>query len=402
MASYKYEGASLDGGKISGTVEAGSQTEAVAKIRQNCDMVLSLREVRRPSSRDALRFRKIKPKSLSLACRQFAIILKGGLPLVQAVDLVAEQCTDRELARLLRLASGDVSNGWSLSYSFQQRGAEALPVTFRETVRAGEESGDLLSAFSRMAGYFERISKTRSSLASALTSPAFVVLVAIAVIAVIMGFAVPTFTSAFAGLGTELPWVTRALIAVSGFFQKYILLLAAVLGCVVIGLRFYGRSPGGALRMARLQLRLPIAGGIVRMTNASQFAHTMNALLSSGMPILQALDAAGRTMENRAMSQEVLEAVSGVAAGRSLGECLSFTRDLPVMLKKMTAVGEDVGAMEAMLNVLADYYDNESSVRLKRFTDLLEPVIITVLAVIVAFILLAVYVPMFSMYNNIN
>lgn len=403
MPTYQYEGVSADGGRVSGTVEAAGRTGAVAKARQSCEAVLSLRELPRASDGDPLaRFRKISAKNLSLTCRQFAIILKGGLPLVQSVDLAAEQCADRELARLLRQVSEDVSAGWSLSYSFEQRGAGLLPVTFRETVRAGEESGNLLSAFSRMADYFQRISKTHNSLVSALTYPAFVAVVAVIVIAVIMGYAVPAFTSAFAGLGAELPWATRALMAMSGFFRKYGLLLAGLLVLAVVLLRVYGATEKGGLALARVQLHIPVVGGIARMTNASQFAHTMSTLLSAGMPILQAIDASGRTMENRAMAREVLEALPGVESGRSLGECLRFAGDLPDMLTQMTAAGEAAGDMESTLQVLAEYYDNEAEIRVRRALSLLEPIVIVLLALFVVFILLAVYLPMFGMYNQIG
>lgn len=399
MPTYQYEGVYSSGEKVSGIVEAVNRTDAVSKARQSCEIVLSLREIPKvPAQFPLARFHKITAKNLSLTCRQFAIILKGGLPLVQTVDLAADQCADKELARLLRQVSGDVSSGWSLSYSFGQRGADLLPVTFRETVRAGEESGDLQSSFDRMADYFQRINKTHNSLMSALTYPAFVIAVAVVVIAIIMGYAVPTLTSTFASLGAELPWVTRALIAISGFFQKYTLALIGLMALAILSVRLYGATERGGLRLARAQLRLPFIGAIVRMTNASQFAHTMATLLSAGMPILQAIEASGRTMENLSMAREVLDALPGVEAGRTLGECLRFARDLPEMLTRMTAAGEAAGSMESMLQVLAEYYDSETEVRTKRALSMLEPAIIVVLAIFVVFILLAVYLPMFNMY----
>ena len=400
MPTYKYEGAYAGGEKVSGVVEAVSQTDAVNQIRQSCEIVLSIKEIPKAAARDPLsKLQKITAKSLSLACQQFSIILKAGLPLVQTVDLVAEQCPDKNLSALLRQVSEDVSNGWSLSYSFGQRGAAALPVTFRETVRAGEESGDLQSAFQRMAGYFERMNKTRESLVSALTYPAFVIFVAVIVVGIIMGYAVPTFIGLFESMSIELPWATRALIAMSNFFRKYTLALIAVIVLAVFLARLYGATEKGGVRMARAQLHIPLIGGIVRMTNASQFAHTMSTLLAAGMPILQAIEASGKTMSNLCMAQEVLEALPGVEGGRTLGECLSFSKEIPPMLTQMTAVGESTGTMETTLHVLAEYYDNETDLRTKRALGLLEPVLIVVLAVFVVFILMSVYLPMFGMYS---
>jgi len=402
MPTYKYEGAYASGEKVTGVVEAVSRTEAVAQVRRNCEMVLSVKEIPKAAAKTPMdRFHKISAKSLALTCQQFTIILKAGLPLVQTVDLVAGQCADKSLGDLLRQVSEDVSNGWSLSYSFSQRGAKALPVTFRESIRAGEESGDLMSAFDRMAGYFGRMNKTRESVVSALTYPAFVMGVAAVVVAIIMGYAVPTFTSMFESLGVELPWVTKALIALSNFFQKYTLALIALIALAIFAVRLYGMTEKGGPALARLQLKLPILGGIVRMSGASQFAHTMSTLLAAGMPILQAIEASGRTVTNQAMANEVLDTLPGVEGGRSLGECMSYGRELPAMLVQMTAVGEATGSLESTLGILAEYYDNEVDVRTKRAMGLLEPAIIVVLAVFVVFILMAVYLPMFSMYGAI-
>ncbi len=402
MPTYKYEGAYASGEKVSGVVEAVSQTNAVNQIRQTCEIVLSLKEVPRAAARDPLaRFQKITAKSLALTCQQFAIILKAGLPLVQTVDLVAGQCGDKNLTALLRQVSEDVSNGWSLSYSFEQRGARSLPITFRETVRAGEESGDLLSSFQRMADYFERMNKTRESVVSALTYPTFVIVVAVIVVSIIMGYAVPTFTSMFESLSIELPWITKALIAVSGFFQKYTLLLIALLALAVFAVKLYGTTEKGGPVLARAQLKLPIIGEIVRMSGASQFSHTMSTLLTAGMPILQAIDVSGRTVTNLCLSGEVLATLPGVEGGRPLGECMSYAKELPPMLTQMTAVGEATGSLESTLKVLADYYDNEVDVRVKRALSLLEPAIIVALSIFVVFILMAVYLPMFSMYGAI-
>ena len=383
-------------------VEAVSQTAAVAQIRQSCEVVLSLKEVPRAAVRDPLaRFQRISAKSLALTCRQFAIILKAGLPLVQTVDLVAEQCPDKALGRLLRQVSEDVSNGWSLSYSFAQRGERSLPVTFRETVRAGEESGDLLSSFDRMAEYYHRMNKTRESVVSALTYPAFVLAVAAVVVAIIMGYAVPTFTGMFQSMDVELPWVTVALIGVSNFFQRYALVLLGVMALAVFLLRLYGLTEKGGAVLAGLQLKLPLIGEVVRMSGASQFAHTMSTLLTAGMPILQAIEVSGRTMTNQCMSGEVMNILPGVEGGRPLGECMGYSKELPPMLVQMTAVGEATGSMESTLKVLAEYYDNEVEVRTKRALALLEPTVIVVLAIFVVFILMAVYLPMFSMYSAI-
>ena len=245
------------------------------------------------------------------------------------------------------------------------------------------------------------MNKTHESVVSALTYPAFVIFVAVIVIGIIMGYAVPSLTGMFESLGTELPWVTRALIGMSNFFQKYLLVIIALLALVFFAVRLYGTTEKGGPTLAKFQLQLPVIGSVVRMSNASQFAHTMSTLLAAGMPILQAIEASGKTMSNLCMAQEVLGTLPGVEGGRPFGECLSYTKEIPSMLTQMAAVGETTGAMESTLEVLAAYYDNETDIKTKRAIALLEPALIVVLSIFVVFILMAVYLPMFSMYGSI-
>lgn len=401
MPTFKYEGAYASGERVTGVVEAVSQSDAVAQIRQSCEVVLSLKEVPKITTRDPMsRLKKITAKSLALTCKQFSIILKSGLPLMQTLELVADQCADKNLALLLRQVSEDVSNGWPLSYSLENRGGGKLPVTFLETVRAGEDSGDLQAAFERMADYFERMNKTHNSVVSALTYPTLVIFVAVIVVGIIMTYAVPAFTGLFADLGADLPWPTRALIAMSEFFQNFGLVLIGLIVLVIFLIRLYGTTEKGGPRLAQAQLHIPVIGAVVRMSNASQFAHTMSTLLTAGMPILQAIDASGRTMSNLCMSQEVLATLPGVEGGRPFGECMRNAKEIPAMLVQMTAVGESTGSMEDTLKVLAEYYDNETDLKTKRAISLLEPAIIVALSIFVVFILFSVYLPLFSMYEG--
>ncbi len=400
MPTYIYEAAYTGGKKVNGVVEASSQNEAVIKIRQNCDVVLTIKEVPYSKSETLSRLKKINAKNLAITSKQFSIILRAGLPLVQTVDLVAGQTNDKVLAKLLKQVSEDVSNGWSLSYSLEQRG-EKLPVTFRETIRAGEESGDLVTAFERMADYYDRTAKTQAKAISTITYPVFVIVVAVIVVTIIMGYAVPAFINTFQSMGVQLPPITVALIAVSNFFSKYALFIIFALAVIIIFLNVYRHTKKGGKLLSKFYLSIPVIGKIGRMAGASQFAHTMSTMLAAGMPILQAIEVSGRAMSNICMSEEVLKTIPGVEGGRALGECMASSQQLPKMLVEMTAMGESTGSMESTLEVLANYYDNEVSVSTDRALSLLEPIIICVLAVFVVFILLAVYLPMFSMYSSI-
>lgn len=401
MPTYRYEAMGGDGQRAEGVIEASDSAQAVSLVRQSYDVVLKLEEIAVARTDPLEKFQKLNVKVFALMCKQFSIILKAGLPLVQTVDLVASQLSDKMLKKLLNEVSLDIANGWSLSYSFSQRGKGRLPVTFIETIRAGEESGDLVRSFDRMSVYYDRMTKTRAKATSALVYPAFLTVVAVFVILIIMTYAVPTFASTFASMDMELPLPTKIVIAVSNFFSRYIWVLLCVVAGIIFLIRLYAGTAGGRIRMAQFRLTLPILGKLAAMTAASQFAHTMAAMLSAGMPILKALDTASRSVSNAHLSQQIQSTIPGVEGGRPLGECLRACGDLPPMLVQMTAMGEATGSLESTLEIQAEYYDNEVDNLSARALSLLEPIIICVMAIFVVIILLSIYLPMFGMYGAI-
>lgn len=399
MPTYRYEAANMSGQRSSGVVEATDTAQAVAQIRQSYEVVLSLEEIAVVKADPLERFQKLNLKVFALMCKQFSIILKAGLPLVQTVDLVTDQLSDKMLKELLTQVSEDIANGWSLSYSFSQRGKGILPTTFVETVRAGEESGDLVRAFERMSTYYDRMTKTRARATSALVYPAFLSAVAVVVIMIIMTYAVPTFAATFASMNMELPLPTRMVVAVSHFFSNYIWILLCGVAGILLLLRLYANTANGRVRMAQWHLGLPILGKIAVMTSASQFSHTMAAMLSAGMPILKALETASASVSNAYLSGQFRSVIPGVEGGRPLGESMRECQGIPPMLRHMIAMGEATGSLESTLEIQAEYYDNEVDTLTARALSLLEPIIICVMAVLVVGILLSIYLPMFGMYG---
>ena len=399
MPAYHYEALHANGDVAEGVVEARNRDDAVAQIRRSYEVVLRLDEVKQSIPDPLQKFRKLNWKALALMCKQFSIILKAGLPLVQAVDLVASQVSDKVLKNLLTKVSEDIANGWSLAYSFSQEGMGRLPLTFIETIRAGEESGDLVRAFERMSIYYGRITKTRTKATSAMVYPAFLLVAAALVITVIMTYAVPSFSSAFLSMGMELPLPTRIVIAVSNFFNRYLWILICLLAFIGFLLRLYGNTDKGRVKFSKAKLGVPIIGKITVMTSASQFAHTMSAMLSAGMPILNALDIASRSVSNAHLSRQLQDIIPGVESGQSLGSCMRYCQDMPPMLVHMTAMGESTGTLEYTLEVQGEYYDNEVDTLTARALSLLEPIIICIMAVIVVCILASIYLPLFSLYG---
>ena len=401
MQTYQYSAISKDGAKVSGVIEAFDEFAAVASIKETCSVVTKIQAVEQKGllTRDVFT-PKIKERDLAVMCSQFAIILGAGLPMVRAVELIARQTEDRRLKELLDQVAGDVAGGVSLAHSFETR-SSVLPVTFVETVRAGEVSGTLDSSFRRLHAYYDRASKLKGKVQAAMAYPIFTMIVAVIVVAIIMVKAVPTFVTSFSEMGTALPWPTRILIAASSFCSAWWPVMAAVLIGAILAWRLWGHSADGRIKQHRWLLRVPVMGRLSLMRTASQFAGTTAALLAAGLPVLNAMDIVSRVLDNRAMGHDLSLQLPRLEEGKPLAACLRDCPDFPDLLVAMTGVGEETGTLEHTLDVVSDYYDNETQLKAQKAVSLLEPAIICVLAVVVVIILLAVYLPMFSMYGSI-
>lgn len=403
MTLFEYTAAVPSGEEVHGVIRAVDESEAVIRLKETYSMIRSIHPVKEKEEISLFqrKHRRYNTKALALVCRQFAIILSAGLPIVRSIELVAGQVEDKNLKELLRGVAEDTAAGYSLAESFVSR-APDLPLTFIETIRAGEVSGSLNVAFQRLSEYYSKANKVRSKVISALTYPAFVIAVAIIVIIVIMAYAVPVFSRTFLELGTELPFPTRALIAASNFFVKWTWLLLLIAAAIVIGIKIYSMTENGKYQVAKIILSLPVIGKIQLMNAASQFAGTFSTMMAAGLPAFTALSITGRSLSNAYLGQAVGKAVTNVEAGFRIGSSMRETGLFPELLVEMTAVGEESGSIEETLNVIGEYYDNEVEVLTSRAVGLLEPAIIVFLAVFVCFVLLAVYLPMFSMYQGIS
>lgn len=402
MTNFKYKGLSQSGGPLSGTIEALDRYDAVNKLRQTCPVVTEVTEVSNGKGLNIeLGSQKVGLKPLSLMCNQFAIILGAGLPLVRCVELIADQMADRALKKILKDVAADVAAGSSLAASFENRGKN-LPPTFIESIRAGEQSGNLDDAFARLSRYYVKAAKNRQKMASALVYPCFVLAVAVVVIAVIMIFAIPSISDSFTSSGNELPVLTKIMIGASNFMASSWLYVLCVIIAIVMAVKIYEHTEQGHLNMAKFALHIPVFGKINTLSNCAQFSNTMSAMVASGIPIVKAVGVAGRAMSNYCMSLAIQGAEPGLEAGQRLADCLRKSQYLPPLLVEMTAVGEETGELEHTLEVISDYYDNETDVASARALSLLEPILIVILGIFVLLVLLSVYLPMFGMYDNVG
>lgn len=402
MTTYKYKARTSDGALVNGVVDAYSEFEAVEQIKRTCAIVEKLTEVK-PTKLSHVDLNEplwVTDKTLSLVSSQFSIMLRAGLSMSRVVGLVADQCSDKLMRRILRGVAADVAAGYGLAQSFDNHGKK-LPTAFIETVRAGEESGTLENSFQRLKVYFEKSHKIKQKVRSAMIYPVFLLALAAVVVGIVMVKLVPTMLEMFDNMGSDLPLPTRILMAVSGFFQRGWPFLIAGACLLVLLCKLYAKTEDGAMRLARLRLRLPVLGRIGVMQGASQFANTMSTLLASGLSATRCLTITGKVLDNLAVGESVGRAVAGVESGRSLGDVLSSNPYLPPMLLEMTAIGEEAGSLEETLDTIGSYYDNEVEAASARALSMLEPMITVIMGLLIGFIIIAIYVPMFSMYGGI-
>jgi len=404
MTTFHYKGLTSGGNEVDGIIEAFDEKEALLKAREHCRTLISIEPVSKLSGLMRMDLAKmfsggkIKPKHLSLMCSQLSIELKAGLPLVASLRLVAENEEKDNIRKMLLEVADDVHAGNGLADSFALRGPY-LPRTFIETIRAGEEAGRLDDSFERMKVYYESSAAVSSKVGSALIYPALLIAVAIIVVGIIMIVAVPVFEDSFASMGNELPGVTKVLIAISHFFVDYWLLMALIIVAAALGIMLFGKTDKGRHFYAKLALTFPGLCLVNKMNAATEFAATMSTMLASGLPLVQATQITAATASNLLISEDIMAACNGVIEGNRLSDGLRQSKWLPNLLLEMSSVGEETGRMEETLDVINEYYTKEVDVAVKRALEIMNPAITMVLAGLVVFILLSVYLPIFSMYE---
>ncbi len=403
MPTFSYTGVSDAGTPIDGVVEAYDEIEAMEQARELCRIVRSVKEVKEKKNFLTMEISKpkIKPKRLAIMCSQFAIILKAGLPIARAVALVADQAEDKYLKKILPEVAADVASGHGLADSFENKGPY-LPRVFIETVRAGEETGHLSEGFERLQSYYDKRAKVGAKVASALTYPIFVGVIGVVVVAVMMVMVIPAITGMVKSLGSEIPAITQFLIDTSDFVSQNILWILLVLALVIIGARLYSKRESGRVALAKLQMKLPVLGIVAVYSGAGQFANTMATLVASGLPMTRAVQVTGRVMSNYVLSREIGRMEAELEQGKSLGECMNDIKYFPRTLVEMTAVGEQSGELEETLETVGAFYDSETQRVTDKALSMLEPAMLVVMAVFAGFIVIALYLPMFTMYSGMT
>jgi type IV pilus assembly protein PilC len=406
MPTYVFKGRNRLGEVIVGERMADNRDILRQLLRREQVMLTSVKEKGREVAVPKFGGRKkAKAKDLAIFTRQFSVMIDAGLPLVQCLEILSQQQENKFFAQVLQQVRQDVEEGATLAAAMA-RHPKAFDQLFVNMIEAGETGGILDLILQRLSSYIEKIVKLRRDVVSAMIYPAAVVVIAVGVIAVIMVFVIPSFQNIFQGLlgpNEQLPLPTRIVVGVSEFVAGVGgLVILGSLVAVALAVRFYYRTPRGRRQIDYLLLKVPLVGTILRKIAVARFSRTLATLLSSGVPILQALDITARTAGNVILEEAITKVRVGVERGESVVEPLRASDVFPNMVTQMVGIGEQTGALDAMLGKIADFYEQEVDAAIAGLLTLIEPIMIGFLGITIGSIVIAMYLPLFTLIGKMS
>src|SRR4051812_31147768 len=401
MADFVWEAKSRTGELRKGVMEAETQAAVESRLRQQ---QLSPVKVRRKGKLGTLKFGSgVGPKEIVVFTRQFATMIDAGLPLVQCLDILANQQDNKIFQAALKDIKAHVEEGATFSDALR-RHPKIFDDLYANLVQAGEVGGILDTILNRLAIYIEKNVKLARQVRGAMVYPLTVLVIAIAVLAVLLSFVIPAFENMFKDFGAkdELPKLTQMVVSVSHGFVTYLPLIVIVGVGSVVSFVYTYRTPAGKKAVHKLLLQMPIIGNVLRKIAVARFTRTLGTLLQSGVPILDAMDIVARTAGNVVVMEGILYARMRITEGRTMAEPLIESKIFPSMVVQMIAVGEQTGALDQMLNKIADFYEEEVDVAVASLTSLLEPIMMVGIGGMVGVVLIAMYLPIFDLAGKIK
>jgi type IV pilus assembly protein PilC len=400
MAVFVYKGRSTSGA-VAGEVEADTRPAAQAVLRAKGILATQIQEKKVRAAAQKKIGGKVNDKQLAIFTRQFSVMIDSGLPIAQALNILAEQSDSKALRDVTAVVAKEIESGSTLAEAFRKY-PRVFSDLFTNLIEAGESGGVLDIVLQRLAGYIEKASALKSKVKSAMVYPITIISVASLVVLFMMIFIIPTFAKMFKDLGQELPLPTKVVIAISDFLIGYWWLLGlAVFGSIVAFKKYYATEQGSTV-VDTFALKVPVIGMLIRKVAVARFTRTLGTLISSGVAILEALRITARSAGNRVVEKAVMNARNAVSSGRNLAEPLRQAPVFPPMVVHMISVGETTGALDAMLSKIADFYEQEVDDAVGALTSLLEPMMIVFLGVCVGGIVVAMYMPIFKMVTLIK
>lgn len=401
MNLFRYIAKDASGRDVSATMEAESEREVVGALRKRGLVTLSVSEEARGDSGARKGNRKVKGQILVVFGRQLATMVDAGLPLIQALDTLAEQAGSPTLQAVLRDIVESIEQGASFSEAIAEH-PKVFSSLFVNMIRAGEASGTLAEILERVAGYMEAALALKRKVKSAMVYPIIVSTMALTITSVLLLKVIPVFGKIYDSFGAALPTPTQMLLDLSDFLRAY---FPFAVGIIIVGifvLRKYVKTESGAMRFDRLKVSVPIFGPIFRKVAVSRFSRTLSVLVKSGVPILSALDIVSKTSGNKLVERAVNQAMEEIKQGENIASPLAASEVFPPMVTKMIAVGEESGKLEIMLSKIADFYDSEVDAAVNGLTSLIEPLLIAFLGIVVGGIVICMFLPIFRLSSVVQ
>jgi type IV pilus assembly protein PilC len=400
MPNYTWKGRTRAGKSQEGVLVAENKDAVIAMLRKQQVTVTAVTEKGKEFALPKVGG-GISQKEIAVFTRQFSVMIDAGLPLVQCLEILGSQQDNRVFQKVLFEVRQDIESGATLADSLRKH-PKAFDDLYCNMVAAGETGGILDTILQRLSQYIEKIVKLRSAVRSAMVYPVAVITIAIGVVWIILWKVIPTFATLFAGLGAQLPLPTRITIALSKFIGAWWWLVFGMIGLGVFATVRYHKTYSGRRAIDGMLLKLPVLGNVLKKIAVARFCRTLGTLVSSGVPILEALEITARTAGNAVVEDAIMETRKSIEQGKTISEPLKSTKVFPSMVVQMVAVGEQTGALETMLNKIADFYEDEVDEATANLLAMLEPVMICFLGVVIGGIVISMYMPMFDLINKIN
>jgi type IV pilus assembly protein PilC len=390
----------LTGGTTEGTIEAADQRAAIDQLRGQKLVPIEIGEETPPIFERLLALSPFKPtvkaKELVLFSRQLSTLVSAGVPLVQGLTILEEQVESKLFKGIVHTVKEDIEAGQSITDALKKH-PEAFEELYVSMIRAGEIGGILDVILERLSAYLESAENLKGKVKGAMMYPAVVSTIAAGVTFFLLVGVIPTFSNIFAGFGAELPWVTQLMINLSTFLRKFWYVCIGVPVGAIFGIKQYRKTEGGRRNVDQVLLKLPVFGILLKKVAVAKFTRTLGTLIKSGVPILQALETVAKTSGNKVIEIAVMTARESVKEGERIATQLKKSNVFPPMVVQMVAIGEETGNLDAMLNKIADFYDQEVDNAVKALTSMIEPIIIVVMGIVIGFIVIAMFLPMFEL-----
>lgn len=404
VAVYKYKAIDNTGRPIEAEFHANTKDEVLSMLREKGYTPVKI-ELQEQKSKDVgdigLFQKKVKIKDISVFCKQLYTMLNAGMPLSNALDVLADQTENKVLRLTTKDVYSQVQTGAILSQAMKKH-KKIFPNLLITMVEAGEMTGNLDNVLAKMSEHYEKENKINSKIKGAMVYPAVLSVAAVAVVIFLLTFIMPTFTGMFTSSGVELPLPTRILMGISDAIKNYWYIFIAVIGAIIFSINRYGKTETGKRQFDNLKLRIPVVGPSVTKIATSRFTRTLSTLMASGIPIVPAMEAAANVTNNQIVIDGIKKVVEDVKKGLSISYLLKTMHFFPPMVISMVGIGEESGSLEDMLSKTADYYDEELDASIQKMLALLEPLLILFMGVIVGFIVISMMLPIFDLSSTVQ